>query len=315
MIEMKCFMGVLNKIMKILLRVGQIPETIFKVDSDNQTELLAIGKLLSNQQKQIDSDNIQDYEFKIFSQAGEDGIIQFLVNHVEIKNKIFIEFGVEDYVESNTRFLMMNNNWSGLVMDGAEANIKKIQKSGWLWKYDLEAKAAFVDIDNINNLISSPKYIDIGILSIDIDGNDYHILKQIDMKKLNPSILILEYNSVFGDERKITVPYDKVFFRTKAHYSNLYFGASLPALTDLADTLGYSLVGSNSIGSNAFYVRKDLLNEKIREKTVKESYVKSKFRESRNKDCSLSFLGGDDRYFVIKGLKVLNTDSGLIEDL
>ena len=271
--------------------------------------------MLANQQRQIVSDNIQDYEFKIFSQSGEDGIIQFLVNNVEIKNKIFIEFGVQDYMESNTRFLMMNNNWSGLVMDGSEKNIRKLISCSWFWQYDLEARAVFIDKDNINELVSSPKYTDIGILSIDIDGNDYHILKQIDIKKLNPSILILEYNSVFGVDRKITVPYDKTFVRTKVHYSNLYFGASLPALTDLANSLGYALVGCNSIGSNAFYVRRDLLNGKVQEKSVKESYVESKFRESRDKLGHLSLISGKDRYEVIKGLDVLNTETGQFEKL
>lgn len=284
-------------------------------DSVVQTELLALGKLRSNQQQLIRSDNLQDYEFKIFSQSGEDGIIQFLVNHVDIKNKIFIEFGVQDYMESNTRFLLMNNNWSGLVMDGSEKNMNRLRNCSWFWQYDLEAKAVFIDKDNINDLVSDPKYTDIGILSIDIDGNDYHILKRIDMKKLNPSILILEYNSVFGPERKITVPYDKTFYRTRAHYSNLYFGASLPALTDLAISLGYALVGSNSIGSNAFYVRRDLLNDNVGEKTVKEAYVESKFRESRDEHYNLSLLGGKDRYRAIKGLKVLNTETKKIEDL
>lgn len=303
------------RLMNMFTKLKRFYRTIIGGGIIQETMLLAIGRMLANQQRQIVSDNILDYEFKIFSQSGEDGIIQFLVNNVEIENKIFIEFGVQDYIESNTRFLMMNNNWSGLVMDGSEKNIRRLKGCGWFWQYDLEAKAVFIDKENINDLVSSPKYRDIGILSIDIDGNDYHILKQIDMKKLNPSILILEYNSVFGPERKITVPYEKTFYRTRAHYSNLYFGASLPALTDLTNSLGYALVGCNSIGSNAFYVRRDLLNGKIQERSVKESYVESKFRESRDESGHLSFISGKDRYEAIKGLDVLNIETGQIEKL
>lgn len=68
--------------------------------------------------------HLYDMEFKVFSQWGEDGIIQFILSKVPIENEIFIEFGVEDYRESNTRFLLMNNNWSGLIID-ADDNFMK----------------------------------------------------------------------------------------------------------------------------------------------------------------------------------------------
>ena len=61
------------------------------------------------------STNIQDYEFKVFSQWGEDGILQHLTSVIEIPQKTFIEFGVEDFSESNCRFLLMKDNWRGFV--------------------------------------------------------------------------------------------------------------------------------------------------------------------------------------------------------
>lgn len=84
--------------------------------------------------KQIDS--LSNVEFKIFSQFSDDGIIQWLVNNLEIPNRTFIEFGVEDYRESNTRFLMMNDNWSGLVMDYSQENIDRIRNSEFFWRYE-----------------------------------------------------------------------------------------------------------------------------------------------------------------------------------
>src|SRR4030042_3550773 len=62
--------------------------------------------------------DLTDYEFRVFSQWGEDGIIQYLVHTIKIEKRIFVELGVENYTESNTRFLLINNNWSGLVIDG-----------------------------------------------------------------------------------------------------------------------------------------------------------------------------------------------------
>ncbi|MGQ0793883.1 MAG: FkbM family methyltransferase [Deltaproteobacteria bacterium] len=69
-------------------------------------------------------------------------------------------------------------------------------------------------------MLESTGFSNIALLHIDIDGNDYHILKEIDLSKLDPAIIIMEYNSVFGKDRKITVPYDRSFVRTKAHFSN-----------------------------------------------------------------------------------------------
>jgi hypothetical protein len=245
---------------------------------NNETNLLAIGAMLSKQQFLMNSNNINDYEFKIFSQFGDDGIIQYLIKYLEIENEVFIEFGVENYQESNTRFLMMNNNWSGFVMDGSDEAMNSLNNMDWYWRYNLTHKSVFIDKDNINTLLERTGFSNIGLLHIDLDGNDYHILNEIDLSRLNPSIIIMEYNSVFGIDRLITVPYDKNFDRTKAHFSNLYWGASLSALNFLAIKKGYALIGSNIAGNNAYFVRRDLLNEKIKELSVDKVYKISKFR-------------------------------------
>jgi len=276
----------------------------------DQTQLLALGKLLMNQQHLLPKMDFRDYGFKIFSQFDDDGLIQYLIKNIRIDNKIFIEFGVEDYEESNTRFLMMNNNWQGLVMDGSNDNIMKIRKAGYFWRYDLMAKSVFITRENINVLLEEYGAQDIGLLSIDLDGNDAHILEAIDMKTLNPSIIIVEYNSIFGKERAISVPYDKSFIRREKHYSGLYYGASLRALSHMAKEKGYALIGCNSFGNNAYFVRNDLINESVMEKSVEEAFVTSHFRESRDISGKLTFLGGSRRIECIKGLKVINMING-----
>jgi hypothetical protein len=284
--------------------IGYIMQ-IFNREIDDPKSL-AIGALLSRQQSSINSRSLNDYEFKVFSEWGDDGIIQYLIKHIAIENNIFIEFGVGNYLESNTRFLMMHNNWSGFVMDGSLHNMNSLKGRSWFFRYDLQCRAAWIDRDNINSLLSETGFSNIGLLHIDLDGNDYHILTEIDLTKLNPAILIMEYNSVFGGDRAISIPYSKDFNRTKAHYSNLFFGASLAALNYAAENKGYSLVGSNLAGNNAYFVRNDLLNESVVKIGVTTAYKKSKFRESRHKNNTLSFLSGEDRYNIIKGLEVVN---------
>jgi hypothetical protein len=282
---------------------------------ENERELLSLGSLLSKQQWLLNSSNFNDYEFKIFSQWGDDGLIQYLIKHIKIENEIFIEFGVEDYSESNTRFLMMYNNWKGFVMDGSEYSMARLKTESWYWKYSLKNKAIFITKENINILLAETGFKNIGLLHVDLDGNDAHILAELDLKELNPSIIIMEYNAVFCKERAISVPYDKDFFRTDKHYSNLYWGSSLPALTYIAGNKGYGLVGCNMARNNAYYVRKDLLNETIKQKTIDEAFIMSKFRESRDKNSALSYLDGNERYEMIKGLDVINVETNEMEKL
>src|SRR5271169_3412662 len=110
----KNFINHLRKIWRLPTHISNLVERIDNVQK-------AIGRVEARQVLSQDPLRraISDYEFKVYSQWGEDGIIQFLIRSVEIKNKIFVEFGVEDYKESNTRFLLQNNNWSGLIIDGS----------------------------------------------------------------------------------------------------------------------------------------------------------------------------------------------------
>jgi hypothetical protein len=146
---------------------------------------------------------------------------------------------------------------------------------------------------------------DIGLLSIDIDGNDYWVWQAINV--ISPRIVICEYNSVFGRNNPVSVPYGEQFNRTVAHHSNLYFGASLKALCLLGEQKGYVFVGSNSAGSNAFFVRKDFaLN--VSAMDCQTGYVKSKFRESRNERGHLTYVSGNDRIKLIENLRVIDVE-------
>ncbi|MGJ0302709.1 hypothetical protein NG774_05185 [Aliarcobacter cryaerophilus] len=277
-------------------------------------EKVLFGKILVNQILSKELSSLKDVEFKIFSQFGDDGIIQWLISNIEIDNEFFVEFGVENYKEANTKFLMFNNNWSGFVMDGSSDNIENLKKQDYFWKYNLNAKDVFITKDNINSLLLEQN-IDpnIGLLHIDLDGNDYYIFDEINC--LNPNILILEYNSLFGIDREISVPYREDFNRTKAHYSNLYFGASLKSLHSLAYKKGFIFIGCNQAGNNAYFIRKDKMNSKIKEVSLKDGYILSKFRESRDINGNLNFLNKSQAYEEIKGLPVYNTNTKKIEKL
>jgi hypothetical protein len=251
---------------------------------------------------------ISSAEFKIFSQWGEDGIVHYLLRHVTVPNQIFVEFGVENYQEANTRWLVEAHNWSGLVLDGSPQHVEAIKSDVIYWKHQLKAVSAFVDADNINRLIKENGISgDIGLLSVDIDGMDYWVWKAIDV--VTPAIVIVEYNSLFGPTKSVTVPYDAGFVRQKAHYSWSYYGASLAALVSLGKTKGYVFVGSNSAGNNAFFVKSDLLRSPLSELTAQEGYVKRTFREARDRDGRLTFPTFEEEAALIEELPLVEVPS------
>jgi hypothetical protein len=282
----------------------------------DQMKELAAKNIINRIREHGIYEDIHQAEFKIYSQFGDDGIIQYLINNVDIEEQTFVEFGVENYTEANTRFLLVNDNWRGLVIDGSEANIESIKSDEIYWKYELTAVARFIDKSNINEIIATNNFSGpLGILSIDIDGNDYWVWESIDV--VDPAIVIVEYNSVFGKERAVTIAYDAAFKRSEAHPSNLYWGCSLKALCLLAEKKGYVFVGCNSNGNNAYFVRKDKANS-VRRHTVESGYVLSRFRESRNADGTLSYLSGDERKKAIGKMTVYDLEKEMlvkVEDL
>ena len=241
----------------------------------------ALGRIEARQLSSTDSPHLADNEFRVFSQWGEDGIIQFLLRNIPISNKTFVEFGVEDYRQANTRFLLVNNNWHGLVLDSSTQNIDKIKATAIHSNYDLKAVHAFITKDNINEILKNSGLSgEIGLLSIDIDGNDFWVWHAINV--IDPIIVVIEYNHRFGKDRAVTVPYDESFDRFRSTRPLVYFGASLKALCLLAQKKGYAFLGCNSNGVNAFFVRKDKKPDLLKELTPEEGFITGNFSELRD---------------------------------
>lgn len=269
---------------------------------------LAVGRLAAQTQRAHPPASLREAEFRTFSQFGEDGILQFLVRRVGPLPETFVEFGVQDYTEANTLFLLLAGNWRGLILDGSAAAIRAVRGRDLFWRHDLTAVAAFVTRENINGLLTGHGFVgEIGVLSVDIDGNDYWVWEAI--TAVDPGVVVVEYNSLFGPTAAVTVPYDPAFLRTRAHHSNLYWGSSLAALGDLGERKGYALVGCNSNGNNAFFVRRDRVGD-LPVVPPGEAFVRAKFRESRDKRGRLTFLPPDRQLDPIGHLPVWDVRSG-----
>jgi hypothetical protein len=211
-----------------------------------------------NQRKLDDPLHLDRFGYKVYSQNDEDGIINEIFKRIGTTNKVFVEFGVQDGLESNCHFLLFNG-WKGLWIDGDEKCFANLQKyfEKPLASKQLSAVNGFITKDNINKLIGEDGKItgEIDLLSIDIDGNDYWIWKAINC--IQPRVVVIEYNAKFPPPCEWVMEYDV----GHAWDGSDKHGASLKSLELLGKNLGYRLVGTNTNGVNAFFVKKELTRD------------------------------------------------------
>jgi len=188
--------------------------------------------------------------FRISSQNQEDGLTLALLNEAGASSRTFVEIG-SGLSGGNSGFLARECGWSGLMVDGHEGHMKQVGRRF----PTVTAVAAWVTRDNINDLILSHGFGgEVDLFSLDLDGTDYWIWEAV--TACSPRVVILEYNSMFGPDRAVTVPYDAQFDRHRHHA--MYYGASLAALAKVSERKGYRLVAVEPTGVNAFFLRRDL---------------------------------------------------------
>lgn len=261
-------------------RIGMIRLNILERNVQRLTAYILTQKYNSINAKKGFKLDINKHELKIYSQNGEDGILLHIFDKIGATNRCFVEFGIDDGKECNTANLSINFGWNGLLMDADEKKLVRAKKYYIHMIGNNQTKVNCVQckvtMDNINQTLKANNiYGEIDLLSIDIDGNDYWIWKAINA--INPRVVVIEYNASLGSEKSITVKYDPNFDRF--NYSTpLYHGASLLALTKLANLKGYILVGCDSTGINAFFVRKDLVKNNLKEVSVKDAYFPHSLR-------------------------------------
>ena len=280
----------------------------------HEEQMLALADLRLQRLRGEPNADARAWEFKCFSQWGEDGLLQFLLNRIPGLPRTFVEIGVEDYRESNTRFLLMHDDWRGLIADSGDRHLRYLETRGLRWRHQIEAVQSFVTRENIETLLDQAGFQEgLGLLSIDVDGMDYWVWDAV--QRHRPAVVAIEYNSLFGCRHALAVPYADAFDRTAAHPSNLYFGASLPALAQLAAQKGYRLVCGNAAGNNAFFVRADLA-QGFPVARPEDVYRPSRFRESRDDQGRLTYVGSmRDRLNLIRHLPVVDVETGSVRSL
>ena len=194
------------------------------------------------------------WEFSGFSQNGEDGILDVLRKQLSSSNRYCIEIGTSDGIENNSTWLLVAEKYGGLMIEGNPKLVERANRVIVSLSIGAECRNMFVTRENVQELKSLAFYSDPDVFSLDIDGNDYYIAQAILDGGFRPKIFVVEYNSVYGPDRSVTVEYRDDFVFTSAHPTQLYYGVSISAWRKFFESRGYRFVTVDRNGVNAFFV-------------------------------------------------------------
>ena len=249
--------AVFAAIAKLIRRVLGI-EHLAAMESRHRIVLANLARLLLLQQgRYLDKRALASFGFKVYSQADEDGFIHEIFRRIGSEHRTFLEIGVSDGRECNTR-LLMRYGWRGCWIDGSSEYAEQIQKvfGPEIGSGQLNVICSLVTLENVGLLVADTGLEGrLDLLSIDIDGNDYHILKEL--RDCNPRLIVLEYNPIFAPPVEWVMDYNP----SHTWDGSDWYGASLKSFEVMLGEKGYELVGCTLNGNNAFFVRRDLLGD------------------------------------------------------
>lgn len=251
--------------------------------------------------------NLWDASFSIFSQWGEDGILDYLCDVLNLARPKVLELGAGNFRECNSRFLAEFRSAEVVPVDSREDLVSSISKMSVNWKNHIHPLQVWITPASISTIqtFANEKMGFFNILSIDLDGNDYWVAKEIDYS--NVEIVVVEYNPIFGHKHAITILEDENFDRTTAHYTWDYYGASLLAWLRFFESHDFSFIGSNLQGTNAFFIKSSNIS-KLNFPIPNDHalHVNCPTRDSRNLDGKISYRDFTQRKHDICGLEVLD---------
>ena len=232
------------------------------------------------------------WEFSGFSQNGEDGILDILRKQLSSSNRYFIEIGSSDGIENNSAWLVVAEKYNGIMIEGNPKLVEHANQVVAGYSIGAECHNIFVTRENVQELKSMAFHHDPDVFSLDIDGNDYYIAKAILENGFRPKIFVVEYNSVYGPDRSVTVEYREDFEFAAAHPTQLYYGVSIAGWRKFFESRGYRFVTVDRNGVNAFFVDPDFFDSAFLDgieplKFAENRYQYRKFRMASEEQFAL----------------------------
>ena len=254
-----------RNLLKVYDIVSAIPNRQIEAEQMSQASIMNQYKLMSRLLNPEEMPGFSDVGFKVYSQFDEDGILLYIFSLIGFTNRKIVEVCAGGGKECNAANLIINHGCHGLLFDGDLNNIKKANKffsqNKSTWLHPPICKHAWITKDNINSLIQENGFEgEIDFFSLDVDGNDYWIWKEISV--IRPRVVICETFASAPLDKAVTIPYKEDFDRfSPDNYSRYFLSASPLAMKKLADEKGYRLFGAHKYGFNLIFLRNDVGND------------------------------------------------------
>jgi hypothetical protein len=232
----------------------QASKSLERIEYQNRVGMALARAAISRSMQHLDPQNPESWEFSGFSQHGEDGVTDYLCGKMIDKNRFFVEIGAADGTQNCTAWLAFVRQYNGLMVDGNEAQLMGAKTALQELNWGVHYIHSLVTQDNIQQLLKLCPYRCPDVFSLDIDGIDFYVARAVLKTKYRPKLFIVEYNSAFGPDESITVPYRPEFSRFQEHPSGLYYGVSIAAWRTLFRKHGYEFISTESSGTNAFFI-------------------------------------------------------------
>lgn len=211
-------------------------------------------------QREVDAVDPTTWEFSAFSQNGEDGIVAHLLSCLHETNRYFVEVGASDGLENNTSFLALSKKHCGLMVDGNGEKLGRAKRFVGPLNWGVDYLELFVEPGNIDRLLSRCLFREPDFFSLDIDSNDYFVMAALLASDFRPKVVCVEFNSAFGPQKTVSIPYTPGLDYLTFHESQLYYGASVMAWRTLFAEHGFRFVTVDSRGVNAFFAAKEAID-------------------------------------------------------
>jgi hypothetical protein len=260
------FSRIASLVQRYRARQGQLHTDVGALRSIMIEEYIRVN-LYGNPRYQ-DPKRLNRHEYQVYSQGGEDGIIEAIFDRIGTTNRVFVEIGVQDGLESNSTWLLLKG-WNGYWIEGNPKSVAAIRHrfSGPIGKQQLKVQQSFIIAENVEAILQENGVpMEFDMLSIDIDGNDYWVWEAIE--RFKPRVVVIEYNALFRSNVSWVMKYNP----SHVWDGTSYFNSSLKSLELLGGSKGYCLVGCNFHGINAFFVRRDLVTSNFCEPFTAENH-------------------------------------------
>jgi hypothetical protein len=245
----------LKSILLLPREINQLKFLLYSVVEMNQKLILEAYKK---------SDSFDNKGFRVNSQFEEDGLLLYVFSKIGFSNRKGAEFCCGDGKECILANFVLYHGFYALLVDGDDKNIQAANEYFESHPNTLLTKPIvkkyWVTKDNINNILSENGFTgEIDLLSIDLDGLQYHIFNEVNA--INARVIVFESNNALPKDLSITIPYDESFYMYSGKYDPEFRSVSHKATVKLMKSKGYKLIGSHRHGFNLIFLRNDIAPE------------------------------------------------------